>query len=171
MSNEFATHTIRPVRIRDCLQASDIAAIARIVSATGFFSAAEQRIAVEIAEEHLAKGAESTYRFLFAEAEQTIAGYSCYGHIDGTQSSFDLYWIAVAPEHQGNGIGHSLIAHTESRIRDLSGNGIYVETASRELYRPTHAFYESCGYQLAARLPAFYAPDDDKLIFFKALPV
>jgi len=171
MKADLKTHAIQPVQIRDILLPTDPAAIARIVASTGFFSAAEQRIAVELATERLAQGDASTYRFLLADAGEQIAGYSCYGHVDSTQSSFDLYWIAVAPEHQGKRIGHSLIAHTESRIRDLGGTGVYVETSSRELYRPTHAFYEACGYELAARLPSFYAPDDDKLIFFKALPV
>ena len=171
MSTVTQSQTIQKVQLRDQLRASDLAAIKYVVSATGFFSAAEQRIAVELAEERLAKGTASGYEFWFADTGELVAGYSCYGHVDGTESSFDLYWIAVAPECQGKGVGQALMTSTEKSIRNSGGTGIYIETASRELYRPTHAFYQACGYQLAATLPGFYAPGDDKLIFFKALPV
>ena len=47
---------------------------------------------------------------------------------------------------------------------------MYVETAGREQYRPTRAFYEACGYEIAARLDDFYAPGDAKVIYLRVLP-
>jgi hypothetical protein len=45
-----------------------------------------------------------------------------------------------------------------------------VETSSRPEYVATRAFYARRGYTEAARLRAFYAPGDDRVIFTKRLP-
>jgi hypothetical protein len=57
----------------------------------------------------------------------------------------------------------------EQRITDAGGHAIYVETASQPRYAPTRAFYERCGYTVAATLPDFYSPGDDKVIYTKVL--
>jgi len=46
---------------------------------------------------------------------------------------------------------------------------IVVETSSRAAYAPTRAFYERRGYTQAARLPGYYAPGDDLVIYLKDL--
>jgi len=65
------------------------------VASTGFFNAAEVGIAGELVTERLTKGLRSGYHFVLAERGSRLVGYACYGPIDGTQDSFDLYWIAV----------------------------------------------------------------------------
>ena len=52
---------------RQQIQPSDMEAIADIVKSSGFFSAEEIDIAMELAEEKLAKPDASSYQFLFAE--------------------------------------------------------------------------------------------------------
>src|SRR5205809_1857885 len=49
------------------------------------------------------------------------------------------------------------------------GRLIVVETSSRADYAPTRAFYERRGYTQAARLPGYYAPGDDLVIYLKDL--
>ena len=44
---------------------------------------------------------------------------------------------------------------------------IVVETAGREDYAPTRAFYEARGYRRAAVIPDFYAPGDDQVVYVK----
>ena len=46
---------------------------------------------------------------------------------------------------------------------------MYAETSSRALYEPTRAFYERCGYRAEARMEAFYAPGDDKIVYMKVV--
>ena len=53
---------------------------------------------------------------------------------------------------------------------DGSGRLFVVETSSREAYTPTRRFYEALGYYEAGRIPGFYGPGDDKVIFLKAAP-
>jgi len=155
--------------IRRTIKPSDTKAIARIVRSTGFFSKEEVGIAKELAREKLSAKKTCSYRFIFAEMKKEVIGYACYGRIPGTQSSFDIYWIVVAKEYQGRGLGKTLLFQTEKFISKSGGKRAYAETSSRKLYRPTHKFYESCGYRREAFLKNFYADGDSKIIYSKVL--
>jgi ribosomal protein S18 acetylase RimI-like enzyme len=154
---------------RTDVHANDPEHIREIVTSTGFFHQEEIDIAVELATERLAKGLESGYHFIFAEQKGAVVGYTCFGPIPGTQASFDLYWIAVHNDHRGQGIGKQLIVKSEQAIKTLGGQRIYIETSSRDQYIPTRAFYDNCNYDTDAILKDFYAPDDSKYIFVKAI--
>ncbi len=148
---------------------TDVEDIVKIVDSTGFFSDEELDIAAELVEERLVKGTESGYYFLFLEIDKKLTGYSCYGPVPGTLSSFDLYWIAVDNESRGAGLGKLILERSEQKISTMNGTNIYIETSSRELYIPTRKFYERCGYRAEAQLKDFYAPGDDKIIYVKTL--
>jgi D-alanine-D-alanine ligase-like ATP-grasp enzyme/ribosomal protein S18 acetylase RimI-like enzyme len=156
--------------LRERIEARDVAALERLVREAGVFSEAECDLAVSLAEDALAHGAEASgHHFLFACRGERVLGYACFGPIDGTQGSFDLYWIVVGAAGQGRGLGRTLLAESEARIRARGGRRVYVETSGRRDYAPTRAFYERAGYAVEARLAGFYAPDDDKWIYGKAL--
>ena len=98
-----------------------------------------------------------------------MIGYACFGPIPGTKQSYDLYWIAVENDVRGSGLGKEILGKAEQRISELGGKRIYVETSSREQYKPTQAFYSKCGYAKEAVLNDFYSPGDDKSIYVKAM--
>jgi D-alanine-D-alanine ligase len=154
---------------RNQVRPDDINAVREVIATTGFFYAAEVVIAVELVETRLAQGEASGYEFLFAEVDGRLAGYTCYGPIPGTVGSYDLYWIAVAPKRQGQGIGRALLEQTEERIRAAGGWQVYIETSSRAQYRPTQGFYLAAGYVQEAHVEDYYAPGDGKLIYRKRL--
>jgi len=153
--------------IRTEARETDSRAIRDIVTSSGFFSAAEIDVAVELIDDRLAKGATSDYRFLFADMDGQLAGYTCYGEIACTVGSYDLYWIAVHERARGMGLGKRLDAETAVAIRALGGRRIYAETSGRAQYEPTRAFYRACGYFEEARFADFYATGDDKVVFTK----
>ncbi|MCB9897798.1 MAG: GNAT family N-acetyltransferase [Planctomycetes bacterium] len=156
--------------LRETPRPSDRDAVRRIVSDSGFFHPSEVDVAVELVDEALARGAEASgYHFVFADDARGVAGYACFGPIAGTESSFDLYWIAVDPERRGLGLGSTLLDASERRIASLGGRRVYVETSSKELYVPTRGFYEARGYVRQAHLPDFYAPGDGKVIYVREL--
>lgn len=157
-------------RYRFDVQPADAGAIRAIVAATGMFTDAECDIARELVEERLARGDASGYAFVIADRAGQVAGYTAYGQIPCTQSSFDLYWIAVRPDCQGSGVGRELMRETERRIAAAGGERVYVDTSGRAAYAPTRAFYERLGYARAAELPDFYARGDAKVIYVKRLP-
>jgi GNAT superfamily N-acetyltransferase len=98
---------------RDDVRPDDRHTVKALVERTGYFRADEIEIAIELVEERLARGASSGYEFIFAEIKATLVGYACYGPIPCTAASFDLYWIAVDPRQQRNGIGRALVEAVE----------------------------------------------------------
>ena len=115
------------------------------------------------------KGRVSGYEFVVLEQADRIAGYACFGEIPGAEGSFDLYWIAVRPEAQGQGLGQRILSRAEGAMRRMGCRLVYADTSGRPDYAPTRGFYVRAGYREAARLADFYRPGDDKVIFAKAL--
>jgi ribosomal protein S18 acetylase RimI-like enzyme len=155
------------VELRTELRASDRSRIREIVHATGMFHPPEVDVAVELVDDRLAKGTASDYAFLLADAGTCTLGYACYGWNSMTQSSWDLYWIAVDPAAHGRGVGRRLLSAVEHDVRGRRGSRLWVETSGRAQYQPTRAFYVAAGYTIAAELTDFYAPGDSKVIFVK----
>lgn len=155
--------------IRTMVEERDRGALAELLGATGFFNPDELAMALELVDERLRDGDASHYRFLVAEDSGDVLGYACWGHILGTASSVDLYWIAVHPAAQGRGVGQALMAAAEAQVAAQGGRRVYVETSTRPQYQPTRGFYLRCGYALIAELEDFYAPGDGKAIFLKVL--
>jgi len=159
------------VRIRP-LEPRDRARILEVDTATGNFTAAEIAIAMEVVDEALADPAfpRGDYRAYVAEDDGgSVAGYECHGPTPLTESTYDLYWIAVDPGYQGGGYGRALLAFAEADVRATAGRLLLIETSSQESYSATIRFYEKSGYPLVARIKGFYRPGDDKLIFAKEL--
>mgnify|MGYP003621611294 CR=1 FL=1 len=147
------------MHFRSRILPADPERIEALVRTTGFFNEEEISIARELVEERLHKGEASGYYFILAEQQVKpqggLAGYTCYGPIPGTRASFDLYWIAVAPQGQGKGLGKELLGRVEAEVRRMDGSRIYIDTSSRTQYQTTRAFYLACGYHQAADLPEF----------------
>jgi ribosomal protein S18 acetylase RimI-like enzyme len=159
---------LRGVRFRYDVSPRDCETVREIVEATGYFAACEVPVAVELVQEHLAKGAAASgYYFVFAEHGGRTIGYVCYGPIPCTASSFNLYWIAVHPDFQRRGLGKALMREAERLIIAAQGTRSYIDTSYKAQYEDTRAFYESLGYTLGALLKDFYAPGDDKVIYCK----
>ena len=143
------------------------ARLERITAATGLFRPDEVAIAVELLDDALA--GDGDYRFLGAYVDDELAGYACWGPTPGTTGTFDLYWIVVDPPAQGRRVGTALLEAVEERLTTDNGRLIIVETSSRADYAPTRAFYERRGYSAAARIPGYYAPGDDLVVYLKDL--
>jgi ribosomal protein S18 acetylase RimI-like enzyme len=149
--------------------ATDMETVREIVVSSGFFSDAEIEVAVELVQERLNKGLSSGYYFLFAERGGKVIGYSCFGPIPCTAESYDIYWIAVREDLRRSGLGARILNRVEQKISSMGGKRIYVETSSRDQYKPTQSFYKKCGYREEALLKDFYSPGDQKVIYLKLL--
>ena len=149
--------------------AHDVGRVRGLVTSTGFFSASEVDIAGELVTERLTKGLRSGYHFVLAVRGSELVAYACYGPIDGTDGSFDLYWIAVSPEEQGKGLGTQVYARAEAAMRRAGAKQIYADTSSSDRYAPTRGYYQRMGFTEQARLPDFYGAGDGKVIYVKTL--
>jgi ribosomal protein S18 acetylase RimI-like enzyme len=153
-----------PARLRP-LRASDRAPLERLIRGTGAFLEDEVGIALELIDLGLDAGKDHGYRFLVAEMDGDVVGYCCWGRTPCTQGTYDLYWVAVDARRQGHGVGRDLMRAAEAAAAAEGGRQMLVETASKPSYAATRAFYERIGYAVVARVPDFYAPSDDKLIY------
>jgi ribosomal protein S18 acetylase RimI-like enzyme len=161
--------TLKNLHLRREPFPSDIPKIGKILASTGLFRKAEIDVAKELLEDFLAEGDESGYSFIMADYGEELAGYICYGPIPMAEGRFDLYWISVREDLRGTGIGAILLQEAEKDMKKRHCEYVYIDTSSREDYAPTRRFYEKYGYREVARVPKFFADDDDKLIYMKEL--
>jgi ribosomal protein S18 acetylase RimI-like enzyme len=153
------------IKYRRTLVRSDRDEIKDILDSTKFFYDFEVKVALEIVDEYLDKGKESGYHFIIAEVDGKVMGYINFGAVPCTQTSWDIYWIAVRKNSMNLGLGKTLLKMAESDIKSMNGINIWVETSGRKDYDPTRAFYLKSGYTVATELIDFYAPGDNKVIY------
>jgi D-alanine-D-alanine ligase len=148
---------------------SDRAALLEITRACGVFCPEEIEIADEVMRDGVANPPVNGYWILIAELEDRPVGWSCHGRVPLTDATFDLYWIAVAPEYQGAGIGKQLLAEVERQVAGLGGRWLLAETSSLASYHATREFYTRSGYSIVSQIADFYRLGDDKITFGKRL--
>lgn len=157
------------MRIRD-LKSEDRGELSRILEATRAFSAAERAVAMELIDHALGRPGQTDYHFhCIEDGAGRLAGYMCYGEVPLSDRCWDLYWIAVDPEAQGAGLGGEMVRFMEADLKRRRARKIFIETGGKTSYGPTRKFYEAMGYAEIARVPGFFAPGDDKVIFGKDL--
>src|SRR3954468_16402769 len=94
-----------PSRVIRPLRAADRDGVFRILEGAGNFTLDEVRIALELIDEWLEIGEESGYITYVMESPDDgagVLGYVCFGPTPLTESTYDLYWIAVdKSKHRG----------------------------------------------------------------------
>jgi len=154
--------------------AADRGGVFRILETAGNFTLEEVETALELIDEWLELGEHSTYLTYVLEeqyeSESLVWGYVCFGSTPLTESTYDLYWIAVDKAKHRSGVGKQLLKFAEEEVVRRGGKLLLAETSSMETYGGTIAFYEKTGYELVGKIKDYYKSGDDKLIFSKKLP-
>lgn len=161
MTSATARALLRP------LTQSDRTAIESFSRAIPLFRPDEVEIALEVLDASFKPG-QPDYLTLGAELDGRLVGWICWGPTPCTLGTYDMYWVAVDPSVQGAGVGSLLVAEMEKRLAGTA-RMVVVETGGRPEYEPTRAFYLARGYRIAARVPDFYAPGDDQVVFIKSI--
>ena len=151
--------TIRSVAAADREDVRDM------LAACGLFSAEEMQVALEMMD----SGLNGEYSLVGAERDGRLRGYACVGKAALTLSSWYLYWICVHPDAQRAGVGRLLQEHIEEVVRDSGGDRLVLETSGRRDYERTRRFYDRAGFAPVGRIPDFYKPGDDCVIYVKPL--
>lgn len=84
-----------------------------------------------------------------------------------TNGTWNLLFIAIQPEHQGQGRGASLIGHVEQLLKERNVRLLLVETLAS--FKRTRTFYRKYGYEEEARIRDFYDAGADKIVYRKML--
>lgn len=149
------------------MTSKDKPAVMSILQNTPEFTSAEVELAEEVISDYLFNPTSSGYFILVAEADSSVAGYVCYGPTPITEGTWDLYWIAVDHNTQGQGIGKILMRSAEDDIKKARGRLVLVETSSKPGYEKTNLFYQRAGYKEVCRIIDFYTVGDDQVIYEK----
>ncbi|MDJ0616349.1 MAG: GNAT family N-acetyltransferase [Calothrix sp. MO_192.B10] len=98
-----------------------------------------------------------------------VVGTAYYAPEPYTDGTWNLYFIAVHPDSQGEGRGGKLLHYVEQTLATGGERILLVETSGLPNFEATRAFYRKHGYDEEARIREFYRAGDDKIIFRKAL--
>ncbi|MEM1213101.1 MAG: GNAT family N-acetyltransferase [Planctomycetota bacterium] len=82
----------------------------------------------------------TTHRGWVCEVAQQIVGFAM-----GNRQNGELWVVAVLPEHENQGLGRSLMDHTESWLFDAGWDEIWLTTDPDETYRAV-GFYRRLGW-------------------------
>lgn len=94
----------------------------------------------------------------------------CYAvHEQLAEGTWNMLAIAVLPEKQGKGSGKALVGQLEAHLRSKRQRVLIVDTSSGDAFSDAREFYRKSGYTEEARIRDFWAPGDDKIVFWKAL--
>src|SRR6202049_2025179 len=141
--------TIRP------MVAADRSGVFRILENAGNFTPEEVATALELIDEWLDLGEHSGYLTYVLDARDEgnseVLGYVCFGPTPLTESTFDLYWIAVDKSKHRGGVGMRLLKFAEEEIARRAGKMLLVETSSQETYGGATQIYGKGGYVLGGR--------------------
>ena len=149
------------------LKKDDRDEILSMLRATKNFSDAEIAIAEELIDICIEKPEQKDYYAYVAEEESHVAGFLLLGPTPATTGTYDMYWIAVDPAFQGQGVARKLDEFAVSFVRERGGYLLIAETSSQPSYERTRAFYTKQGYETLARIADYYKPGDDQIIFGK----
>jgi ribosomal protein S18 acetylase RimI-like enzyme len=146
---------------RDCIK--------KILIDTEHFNQDEIDIALELIDIYLGVKEQKDYIIYVSENDGTKepAGYICYGRRPLTESTYDLYWIAVDPNVHGKGTGSALVGFMESDLKQRNGKLVLIETSGKESYSGERKFYEKNGYSVQTVIKDFYKSGDDLVVFRK----
>ena len=135
------------------------------------FTSEEIDVAMELIDIVLKDPIQKEYQIYCMVHDQDQAiGYICYGPTPMTQGTFDLYWIAVDPDFQEQGVGSNLLDFLGKVVKELKGRMILADTSSIPHYEKTQNFYLRNGFQEVARVPDYYYPGNDRVTFCKKCP-
>lgn len=149
-------------------QPSERARVEEVVRATGAFRPEEVEVALEVFDDYCERPG-GDYHAIAAYVEDRLAGFAFFGPTPCTVNTWDFYWLAVHPDYQGYGAGRGLLERVERRMREGEARLSVIETSSREDYTATRGFFSARGYDEVARVPGFYAEDDDRVTYVKRL--
>lgn len=155
--------------IRRCVPL-DRSKILHILKATRAFNNKEILVALEVFDDAFKFKDGDDYTLVCAlDNAENLTGYICFGSIPMTDTSYDLYWIAVDPIYEKKGIGSELITYAEAMIAQQGGRQIFIETSSTQPYEKARSFYRKHGYEIVSILEDFYRIGDDKLTYVKKI--
>ena len=148
---------------------ADTIPLIELTAGTGFFKPSELIALREVFDDYYLENRGHGHRSFVLEEEGRRLGYVYHSPIPMTEGTWSLYWIAVAQDQQGRGLGRKLLDFVEEDVRGQHGRILLIETSSMPRYEPTREFYRKRGYPVVATIADYYADGDGLVLFGKRL--
>jgi ribosomal protein S18 acetylase RimI-like enzyme len=160
-------HYLKPTMIR-LTTPDDTNELLALAEATGLFEPDQIGELAQMLSQHFSDGADSEGLW-FTDDDNEPVGVAYVAPERMTEGTWNLYLIAIHPDHQRQGRGAALLSHVEQMLAKSGERVLLVETSGLEDFEYVRAFYRKSGYDEEARIREFYKAGDDKIIFRKAL--
>jgi ribosomal protein S18 acetylase RimI-like enzyme len=148
----------------------DRARLLSMLIKTRAFTSAEIDVAMELIDIVLEDPIQKDYQiYCMVDDQDQVIGYICYGSTPMALGTFDLYWIAVDPDFQEQGVGSKLLSFLEELVKAEGGRLILADTSTIPHYEKTLQFYIKNGFQEVGRVPDYYHPGNDRITFCRRL--
>lgn len=149
---------------------ADTPAILALTEGTGFFKPLEVEALEGVLDDYFTTARDDyDHRCFIWEEAARVLGFAYHAPEEMTDRTWCLWWIAVAADQQGRGLGAKLLAYAEEDIRALGGRLLVVETSDTSHYEPTRQFYLKRGYKAVSVVPDYYADGDGRAFFVRRL--
>lgn len=149
----------------------DLEDFKELLMSSGFFYEFEVEAAEDFLKYQLEDGDESGIHYFMAEDSTVsggkLVGFICFGFDSCTLNTHLLYWMAVHNDYRGKGVGTELLKRFEEYVIAKGAKKIVLETAGRDLYKPTRDFYEKHGYREEGIVPDYYSVGDARVTYVK----
>lgn len=140
-----------------------------LAKATEAFSAIELEVLEGVLDDYLHFPSEG-YMIFDERVDGDVAGFIVFGRTPLTAYGWDIYWLAVRNQYQGNGYGRRLVQRVEEHIYNQMEKAILrVETSSQNMYAHARNLYMKQGFKEVGTIRDFYSQGDDNIIFYKNL--
>ena len=153
---------MKKARIR-ALTSVDLPAVQDIISACGLF-----RSALDNDNVGGIGNRKNRTKWLACDIDGPVA-VACYAPESMANGTWNLHLIAVHPDHQGSGLGASLVEHVEQKLLSSGERILVAEVSGFDQFRRSRNFFRKNGYHEEARLREYYQVGEDKIIFRKTL--
>jgi ribosomal protein S18 acetylase RimI-like enzyme len=146
----------------------DIAELIALAEATGLFEPEQTESLAQMMHQYFNGKTESRDLWLTYYSDKPV-GVAYVAPERMTEGTWNLYLIAVHPNHQKKGYGKSLLQHVEQALAEQGERILLVETSGTDDFEYVRTFYRNNGYEEEARIREFYASGIDKIVFRKLL--
>ena len=148
------------------LQKTDLESMLALLKGIPLFTKDETEVVLELLDIYLNDNKNKDYLFFATEEDnKDLSSFICFGPTPMTDGTYDLYWIGTNQNYEKRALAKQLVNHMIDYLKERNGRIIRVETASKDSYSGTKAFYERINFKEEARIRDFYAVGDDLIMF------
>jgi ribosomal protein S18 acetylase RimI-like enzyme len=142
---------------------SDQAAVEKLATSAGMFAPGEWQ-APDL------NNLLGDHRWIVAtNGENEVVGAAYFAPEQVSHSLWNTYFLSVNEDLHRQGIGRHIMTHIEELARSNDINTLIVETSSLESFSRARSFYLALGYVREAEIRDYYAPGENKIVFWKSL--